>query len=152
MLGGSFFSNAMQDTRLIGIWRSDARRTLKELVARRDITLPQRRGLSRLFGKLELRFTKNRCFSMLDGRTVSTPYTVLAKDSSSVATLSPDSLTGELGISHIHFEGARFWIHVGTGAFREFFKRLGPPNGALQRTSRAQKMAKSNQRSRAARG
>jgi hypothetical protein len=151
-LGGSFFSEAMHDTRLIGTWRSDAPRTLKELAARRDFAPDQRRGLSRLFGKLELRFTKTRCFSTLDGHTESAPYTVVAKDSSSVATVSPDLLTGTPGISHIHFEGSRFWIHVGTGALREFFKRLGPPNRALQPTSRARKKAKSNQRSRAARG
>jgi hypothetical protein len=60
----------------------------------------------------------------LDGHTQTGRYTVVAKDSSSVATIGTDFL-GEKEISHIHFEGSRFWINVGTGMFREFFKRVG---------------------------
>jgi hypothetical protein len=78
-----------------------------------------------MFGKLGLRFTRTRCYSTLDGSTSSAPYVVVAKDSSSVATVSRDVL-GEDTISHMHFEGSRFWIHVGSGLFREFFKRVDP--------------------------
>ena len=47
----------MIDSRLLGVWRSDARRTRLELAARRDIPARSRPSLARLFGKMELRFT-----------------------------------------------------------------------------------------------
>jgi hypothetical protein len=116
----------MRDSRLLGVWRSDARRTLRDLRARRDISPKSQRAIGGLFGKLELRFTNTRCYSTLDGSTSSAPYVVVAKDSSSVATVSRNSLLGEDIISHIHFDGSRFWINVGSGLFREFFKRIEP--------------------------
>jgi hypothetical protein len=108
----------MNDTRLLGRWRSDATRTRKELAARRDIPAGAKRRLARLFGKLELRFTRSRCHSTLNGHTETAQYVVLAKDATSVATLSGGT------ISHIHFETGRFWIHVGGGKFREYFRRV----------------------------
>ena len=108
----------MNDARLLGRWRSDAMRTRKELAARRDIPARAKRTLAKLFGKLELRFTKSHCHSTLDGHTVSRQYAVLAKDDSSAATLSEGT------ISHIHFEKNHLWIHVGTGKFREYFRRV----------------------------
>ena len=108
----------MNDTRILGCWRSDASRTGKELRSRLDIPTGSRRRLSKLFGKLELRFTKTRCYSMLNGHTESAPYKVVAKDATSVATISAGT------ISHIHFEGTRFWILVGSGKFREYFRRV----------------------------
>jgi len=120
----------MRDDRLLGVWRSDARRTLRDLRARRDISLKTQRAIGGIFGKLELRFTRTRCYSSIDGSTSSTPYVVVAMDSSSVATVSRDLLLGEDTISHMHFEGSRFWIHVGRGLFREFFKRVESGKGA----------------------
>jgi len=52
-------------------------------------------------------------------------YLVLAKDTSSVAILSCDSIAGEQ-IHHIHFEGSHYWILLGSGKVREFFKRVRP--------------------------
>jgi len=54
---------------------------------------------------------------------------VVAKDPSSVAIVSRD-LLGEETISHLHFEGSSYWIHVGRGLFREFFTRIEPGKGA----------------------
>jgi hypothetical protein len=141
----------MYDARLLGVWRSDARRTLRELRARRDISPKAQRLLGNLVGKLELRFTRARCSTTLDGHTLTGRYAVVAKDASSVATIATDVL-GEKQISHIHFEGSRFWISVGKGLFREFFKRVGPSNLALRPSSRARRKADSQKRSRATRG
>ena len=116
----------MRDNRLLGVWRSDARRTLRDLRARRDISLKTKRAIGRILGKLELRFTRTRCYSTIDGSTSSVPYVVVAKDSSSVATVSRDLLLDEETITHIHFDGSRFWINVGRGSFREFFTRVEP--------------------------
>ena len=77
-----------------------------------------------MFGKLELTYTRARCRSRLAGATTTTPYRVIAKDSSSVAIVAPDLLSGEDKITHIHFEGSTYWIHVGRGKFREFFRRV----------------------------
>ena len=108
----------MRDNRLLGRWRSDGQRTKKEIAARRDISAERRKRLRPFFGRMELRFTRSRYYSTIDGETHASRYTVLAKDADSVVTLS------EGRIGHIHFEGARFWILVGSGAFREFFRRL----------------------------
>jgi hypothetical protein len=98
--------------------------------------------LGKLLGKVELRFTRARCSTTLDGHTQTRRYAVVAKDASSVATIDTDVL-GENKISHIHFERSRFWINVGRGMFREFFKRVGPSNVASQASSRARRKAKS---------
>lgn len=113
----------MHESRLLGTWRSDARRTKRELAARRDISPADRRMLGRLFGKLELRYTRSRCFATLDGRTESGPYTVVARDDTSVAIVALDPLTGKDVIFHLHFDGPRFWVNVGNGMFREYFAR-----------------------------
>jgi hypothetical protein len=131
----------MHDARLLGVWRSDASRTVREVRARRDISPRAKRVLSKLFGKLQLTFTRARCHMTLDGETETVRYVVVAKDASSVATVSTD-LLGKNAISHIHFEASRFWINVGTGMFREFFKRVGP-SSVLQPANRTRRKAKS---------
>ena len=112
----------MNDTRLLGHWRSDAAKTRRELAARRDIPTAVKRRLGQLFGKVELTFTKSQCHSKLNGSVDSLPYVVVAKDATSVATVSAGT------ISHFHFEGGRLWILVGAGKFREYFRRVRPPN------------------------
>ena len=106
----------MHDARLLGRWQSNGPKTRREIAARRDLTLTPAFG--RLFGKLELRFTRTRCYITLKGQTRFQRYVVLAKNATSVATLSD----GE--ISHIHFEGSGFWIAAGNGKIREFFRRV----------------------------
>lgn len=113
----------MYDTRLIGTWRSDARRTGLEIKDRRDITTAARRKLLRLFGRLELRYTRTRCYSSLNGQVWVARYTVVAKDSSSVALLMRSPITGG-EIVHVHFEKGHYWVVLGSGRTREFFKRV----------------------------
>ena len=91
--------------------------------------------------------------SGLNGSVESASYNVVAKDASTVAIVSSDILTGKQVVQHIHFVGdTQFWISVGTGVFREFFKRVTPSNTALQPTSRARRNAKSRKPGRATRG
>lgn len=132
----------MRDRRLLGVWRSDKRRTLRELRARQDLSQKARHVIGGLLGKLELKFTSTRCYSTLEGNTSSAPYTVVAKDRSSVAIVSRDAILGEDTISHIHFEGSWFWISVGRGALREFFTRLEPPTDSRKATSRFRRISK----------
>jgi hypothetical protein len=114
----------MFDRRLLGRWRSDKRRTLRDLNARRDISPKAKRLLSKMFGKLEIRFTRTRCRTTLNDESSTTRYVVVAKDLSSVAIVSRSWASGKDAITHIHFENSSYWIHVGTGKFREFFTRI----------------------------
>ena|SRR6266851_5087912 len=116
----------MRDSRLIGTWRSDARKTSLEIAARRYITAAKKKKLQRFFGKLELRYTPTRCYSLLNGQVSVSRYRVLAKDSFSVALLMSNPIIGE-HIVHIHFAGSHYWIILGSGQMREFFKRVTRP-------------------------
>jgi hypothetical protein len=127
----------MYDSRLIGSWRSDAHKTSLEIAARRDITAAKKKKLLRFFGKLELRYTPTRCYSSLHGQISVNRYSVVAKDSSSVALLMSNPTVGKQ-ILHIHFEGSHYWIVLGSGRIREFFKRTSSKSAA-----KAKKPAKS---------
>jgi hypothetical protein len=119
----------MHDARLIGSWRSDAHKTSLEIAVRRDITAAKKWKLLRFFGKLVLRYTPTRCYWTLNGQTSVNRYRVLAKDSSSVALLVSNQIFGE-EIVHIHFEGNHYWIALGSGRMREFFKRTSSKSAA----------------------
>jgi hypothetical protein len=112
----------MNDSRLLGTWRSDARKTDREIAARRDIPASTKARLRPLFGKLVLRYTKTRCYATLGGETEASRYVVVAKDSSSVAVVYVDPVDGTEAISHIHFEGRHYWISL--GRIREYFRRI----------------------------
>src|SRR5438132_8502125 len=114
----------MIDRRLLGTWKSDARRTMREVRARRDISEARARRLANLFGRLELRFTPTRCSWSLNGDADSRWYKVTARDSSSVTIIMHNSITDHDDITHVHFVGPHFWINVGTGLFREFFRKV----------------------------
>jgi hypothetical protein len=119
----------MYDSRLIGRWRSDAHKTSLEIAARRDITAAKKKKLLPFFGKLELRYTATRCYSSLHGQTSVNRYSVVAKDSSSVALLVSNPTAGKQ-VVHIHFEGSHYWIVLGSGRMREFFKRMPSKSSA----------------------
>ena len=112
------------DQRLIGRWRSDLEKTTAEFAARNDISDERRSKLASLFGRLELRYTRWRCYSTFDGTTNVARYRVLAKDADSVAVLSSrrDGFGGS--IFHIHFDNGYYWITLGNGGVREFFRRV----------------------------
>ena len=131
----------MHDPRLVGVWRSDAKRTGRELAARRDIPAANKKGLRRLFGKLELRFTRTRCYATLNGHTESSSYRVVAKDSSSAAIVSYEPLLDASVISHLHFDGSHVWVLVGSGLFREFFKRVRPSDRLPNHAAAARRKA-----------
>ncbi len=111
----------MTDSRLLGTWRSDARRTGREISARRDIPTSKATRLRRLFGKLELRYTKNRCYATLGGDTQTSRYRVVARDASTVALVFVNPVTGAETVSHVHFDGEHHWICL--GSIREYFRR-----------------------------
>jgi hypothetical protein len=113
----------MNDSRLIGTWKSDGRRTAKEIAARRDLSANKTVKLRSLFGKLELRYTGSRCYSRLGDYVSVNRYTVVAKDEWSAVLVVFIPIAGK-HIIHIHFEGDHYWITLGSGRMREFFKRI----------------------------
>ena len=113
----------MYDSRLVGTWRSDARKTCIEIAARRDMRLAKNRKLATLFGKLELRYTRRLRYSRFEDHESVSAYQVVAKDEYSVALVTFDPLAGRQ-IVHIHFEGNYFWVYLGSGGLREFFRRV----------------------------
>jgi len=111
------------DKRLLGTWRSDRQRTLKEWSFPPGTTRKHRRFLRGIFGKLRLTFTRKHIqYVLKDWRHVA-EYRVIGRDAYSVATISLDFLGKEWHVEHIHFDGKNsFWISVGRN--REFFKRV----------------------------
>jgi hypothetical protein len=121
----------MYDKRLIGTWRSDKRRTAREIRARRDIPAGKRRTqLVSIFGKLTLRYTRSKCYTEFNGTKEVRPLRIVAKDSGGVVVLGTTPLSNQDLIYHIRFEAPSgpsdkpqyYWISL--GQFREYFRRL----------------------------
>jgi len=113
----------MHDSRLIGTWRSDARKTVREIASRRDMRLAKNKKLASMFGKLELRYTRSRCYSRFEDYESVSAYKVVAKDKYSVVVVSMNPIAGKT-IVHIHFDGNHYWVPLGSSGLREFFKRV----------------------------
>ncbi len=82
----------MTDSRPIGIWRSDARKTAIEIAARADLCWAKKKKLRCFFGKLELRYIPRFCYSRFEDHASVKPYTVVAKDKWSVALVVSNSI------------------------------------------------------------
>jgi hypothetical protein len=135
---------ATVDHRLIGSWKSDAKRTIDEWRWGKRIPKERRNAFLKIFGKLEITYGRRWIHIRLNTWQTSQRYRLLASDETGVAIMtygqlkiqkqrqySPDELGGirELAskpaIQHIHFDNAGYWISFGFN--REFFKRLKPP-------------------------
>jgi hypothetical protein len=115
----------MIDTRLLGTWQSDLRKTVQEACKWRDIPSARQKKLELLLGKLRVRFTRTRVYCEFEGKTSVAPYQVVAKDARSVAILAPGVLDGdEQEIYHMHFEGRHYWAWPEPGKFPEYFKKI----------------------------
>ena len=115
----------MHDRRLLGTWKSDRRRTMREIEARTDFTPKTKKFFDGIFGHLVLRYTRTRCHSTLRDHVTWSRYRVVARDEDGAFVVSshPDE-HGE-SLTHIRFEGEnRYWVSL--GSFREFFRRVTP--------------------------
>lgn len=72
-------------------------------------------------GKLQLRYTRNRCYVKLGDYTTLMRFSVVARDQSSVAVVTTHKTLGRT-IVHIHFEERYYWICL--GKIREYFKQV----------------------------
>ena len=72
------------DDRLIGIWQSDADRTIAGIRDQRPVDDAQEVALRNLFGKLRITYTPNSYTTELDGSVDTYRYEVLGTDKHSI--------------------------------------------------------------------
>lgn len=129
--------------KLIGVWVSHKRRTLRTYKAYDGFPPTKKRRVSALFGKLELRYTREFCYVTLNGETTRDRYDVVAEDIDSIVLrtysdefrkkvdpvlldLMEDFFAPKL--QHLHFESERghdyYWI--GVRVLVEWFKKKHP--------------------------
>jgi hypothetical protein len=134
------------DKRLLGSWKSDRARTFEEWSWTKRLSPRRKKGLQSLFGKLKITYTRTKVISTLHYRQweQSSRYKVVATDEASVAIVKygklhiknrqrydPENLKfadalfpSKPTILHIHFTGKYYWISLGTGRNREFFRKI----------------------------
>lgn len=111
----------MIDKRLIGTWKSDARWTLKELRQRKNFS--ELKCLPKVFGKLEIRYTRKKYYTSLLGENSGRyEYEVVAKDATSVVIRLKNTMFEEDKLQQINFDGPRYWVCL--GGIHEWFKRI----------------------------
>jgi hypothetical protein len=71
---------AKQDKRLLGTWRSDRRRTLRDWIWRKGFPASKRKRLADIFGHLTLRYTKRRLYSDYKGYKEMDNFEIVAAD------------------------------------------------------------------------
>lgn len=133
------------DQRLLGTWKSDVRRTFSDWSWKKN-TPPQKKAqLKSFFGKLLITFTRSKIISNLPHRDwqSSRSYSLLGADERSVAIMEfgePEiknerkywqegvrmvkEYRSKPEIKHIHFEKKYFWLPIGNGKHREYFRKI----------------------------
>ena len=134
------------DRRLLGSWKSDAKRTFADWSWKKGTTSVGKARLKSLFGKLEITYTRNRIISRLPHLQweEAQRYTMLGTDAESAAivifgkhkikdrkkydplnlAILEDCPVPDERIEHIHFGKDYYWVYVGNGRNREFFRRM----------------------------
>jgi hypothetical protein len=112
------------DRRLLGTWRSDRRRTITDWHWQKRVTAKQKHRLAKFFGRLKVRYTRNRIYTEFEDYRDVKDYRVIGQDSESVAIVYWESLREEEVITQIHFEGHHYWINIWGNGNREWFRRI----------------------------
>jgi hypothetical protein len=134
------------DKRLLGVWKSDRKRTFKEWVWTKKLSPQKKRRFESIFGKLEITFTRGKIIHTLRHQRweQSRRYLVAATDENGVAIVQYGKLNiknprkydrinleilestfpARPEISHLHFDKKHYWISLGNGRNREFFKKI----------------------------
>ncbi|MCE9524577.1 MAG: hypothetical protein K8R36_00825 [Planctomycetales bacterium] len=106
------------DSRLVGNWKSDKRKTFQHYTAPYRGTRKGKKLLRSLFGKLNVRWARKYVYTELEGFKTKEKYEILAQDEHTVAV----RLTESNHLEHIHFEDGKYWIWA--GFTREYFARI----------------------------
>jgi hypothetical protein len=137
------------DKRLLGTWKSDKRRTFAEWNWKKGATPKKKAKLKSFFGKLEVTYTRTKVISLLRHKKWEQErrYAVLGLDEKSVAIIEFGELEiknrrkywneglkiikefcSQPEIKHIHFDKNHFWVSLGNGRNREFFRKTRSSN------------------------
>jgi hypothetical protein len=133
------------DKRLLGKWKLDTKRTLKEWTWKKGISPGKKKSFGKILGKLTVTYTRTRIIltKRETGWHSERRYCVVAADDSSVVVvrfgetriknrrrynfdtlgLADRLFPSKPAVSHIHFEEDRYWISYGKN--REFFRKIG---------------------------
>ena len=134
------------DKRLLGVWKSDRRRTFQEWSWNKKLTPQKRKRFQSFFGELEVIYNRNKIISKLRHRNweQSRRYAIVATDETSIAIVQFGKLEiknrrkydvvnlqmvdelfpSKSKIEHIHFDRNHYWISLGNGRNREFFRKI----------------------------
>jgi len=133
------------DKRLPGAWKSDKKRTFAEWNWKRNTSPDKRAKIKSLFGNLEITYTRSKVHSKLPHRkfAYARRYVILGVDDESVAIAEfgemeianrkkydPVNLEilkefcSKTKIKHIHFDKKHYWVSLGNGKNREFFRKI----------------------------
>ena len=107
--------------RLLGIWRSDKRRTLSQWLFKKGVSAKNRAIISGIFGKMTWRFTKKSLYARSGNRSCTFSYSLLWADEWSV-------VLRVVGVEwdkcyHLRFDNRHFYIPV-THNNSEYFRKL----------------------------
>lgn len=108
------------DRRLIGTWRSDKERTVKNWHYTKELEPEKKERFENLFGKFTLRFTNTHVHTEFDSEKQVVPYTVVASDDSSVVIMWHEQ--GRSSLQHIHFDEQGYYVLSGYNV--EFYTRV----------------------------
>lgn len=109
-----------EESRLIGTWRSDKEKTLTLWKYKKEISPEARERFEKIFGKFTLRFTATHIFTEFDEINDIVPYSVIAKDKTSVVIAWHEK--EETSLQHIHFEENSYYVLSGYNI--EFYSRV----------------------------
>ena len=134
------------DKRLLGTWKLDEKKTLKEWTWKRRITPRKKKRFGEILGKSAVTYTRTKViFTKKEtGWHSERHYVVAAADETSVAIVqfgetkiknrrkydpyllrtAEDLFPSKVEIRHIHFEKSGYWISWGKN--RGFFRRIIP--------------------------
>lgn len=108
------------DSRLLGTWRSDKERTVALWKYQKELSPETQERFEKIFGKFTLRFTETHIYTEFEETKDSVPYSVVARDASSVVIAWHEEK--EHSLQHIHFEDQSYYVLSGYNV--EFYKRV----------------------------
>jgi hypothetical protein len=123
-----------RDKRLLGVWKSNRKRTVSEWRFNSALSPKKRQQFLKIFGRLIITYTPRFRTWKMDEYRNRHQYTVLGKDWHSVAIKYVFPVTAEDLIEYIVFEGEDSY-YVIMGKNREWFKRVKGKRALLRRAA-----------------
>jgi len=114
------------DSRLLGAWRSDRRRTFRYFKPKVNCPARSLRKFRALLASSSSGGITTSTIPNWTDTKQHTRYDVLGSDAVSVVIRSRNELVGEDRLQQIHFDGDWYWVALPGGSICEFFRRVPP--------------------------